>query len=384
VIEVVYPVCGNNVIEKTEICDGTNLDNKTCVTQGFTGGTLACDNNCLGFNTNQCQGPPGVCGDGTINPGEDCDGDNLNGKMCVNFDHYIGGNLVCNQCQFDYFGCKECNTNNDCGTFCCKQNKCVDFNQCQISPNPSVDSFYPEGMNVCLNKEIGVTFSHLMNKETLNSSNISLKKGETIIEGEIISRDENNKTITIFSPTNYLEKDTKYKVTIKKEVKDKDGLTMKDDQTWIFITGKTLCQINHIEITINGTFRNDDLFVCADNNCSGDQEVNTTGNQHIYIAQAKDKNKENISANYIWGKQDRNGILSAINSITNTQIVTSQRKNGEAIVLVQANMTDSPSKATEIKVNAFMCENPWAFGNPTKSILKDDEMGFELFYCRDR
>ncbi|MBI2097444.1 MAG: hypothetical protein HYT46_00705, partial [Candidatus Vogelbacteria bacterium] len=33
------PVCGNGVIEGTEQCDGANLNNQTCASRGFTGGT---------------------------------------------------------------------------------------------------------------------------------------------------------------------------------------------------------------------------------------------------------------------------------------------------------------------------------------------------------
>ncbi|MAZ40581.1 hypothetical protein CL654_00480, partial [bacterium] len=33
--------CGNNVIEGTETCDGTQLNGQSCTTQGFDGGTLS-------------------------------------------------------------------------------------------------------------------------------------------------------------------------------------------------------------------------------------------------------------------------------------------------------------------------------------------------------
>ncbi|MBI2100713.1 MAG: right-handed parallel beta-helix repeat-containing protein [Candidatus Vogelbacteria bacterium] len=46
-------VCGNGVIEGTEQCDGTALGGQTCVTRGFTGGTLSCTATCT-FNTSQC------------------------------------------------------------------------------------------------------------------------------------------------------------------------------------------------------------------------------------------------------------------------------------------------------------------------------------------
>ncbi|MDD5147888.1 MAG: right-handed parallel beta-helix repeat-containing protein, partial [Candidatus ainarchaeum sp.] len=46
--------CGNNILEGSEICDGTDLNMQTCATQGFAGGTLGCDANCLSFNKSLC------------------------------------------------------------------------------------------------------------------------------------------------------------------------------------------------------------------------------------------------------------------------------------------------------------------------------------------
>ncbi len=50
------PFCGNNLIEGAEVCDGTNLNGQTCVSQGFTGGTLSCNAVCSAFVTTACTG----------------------------------------------------------------------------------------------------------------------------------------------------------------------------------------------------------------------------------------------------------------------------------------------------------------------------------------
>ena len=55
-------VCGNNIIEGDEVCDGTELAGEDCTTQGFSEGTLACLPDCTGFDTSNCTG--GVCTDG--------------------------------------------------------------------------------------------------------------------------------------------------------------------------------------------------------------------------------------------------------------------------------------------------------------------------------
>jgi Protein of unknown function (DUF1566) len=45
--------CGNGVIDTGEQCDQGNLNGKTCATQGFAGGTLACGADCT-FDTTGC------------------------------------------------------------------------------------------------------------------------------------------------------------------------------------------------------------------------------------------------------------------------------------------------------------------------------------------
>lgn len=54
VIAGVLNLCGNNVIEAPEVCDGTALGGQTCISQGFDGGVLACANTCGGFDTSGC------------------------------------------------------------------------------------------------------------------------------------------------------------------------------------------------------------------------------------------------------------------------------------------------------------------------------------------
>ncbi|MFC1687552.1 hypothetical protein ACFL0L_03160 [Patescibacteria group bacterium] len=55
------PVCGDGEIEAGEECDGANLNGQSCVTQGFAGGTLACDSTSCVFDTSLCTP---VCTDG--------------------------------------------------------------------------------------------------------------------------------------------------------------------------------------------------------------------------------------------------------------------------------------------------------------------------------
>jgi hypothetical protein len=45
--------CGDGTIQSDEQCDGSNLNNQTCKSRGFAGGTLSCNSNCT-FNTSGC------------------------------------------------------------------------------------------------------------------------------------------------------------------------------------------------------------------------------------------------------------------------------------------------------------------------------------------
>jgi len=69
----VCETCGNNVVEGTESCDGTDLALETCATQGFDGGTLSCQPSCI-FDSSLCS----TCGNGIIEGIEVCDDGNMN------------------------------------------------------------------------------------------------------------------------------------------------------------------------------------------------------------------------------------------------------------------------------------------------------------------
>ncbi len=81
------PVCGDDVREGAEICDGSDLDDETCETQGFYSGQLDCLPDCMGFDTSNCSGQ---CGDDTINGDEICDGSDLDDETCETQGFYSG------------------------------------------------------------------------------------------------------------------------------------------------------------------------------------------------------------------------------------------------------------------------------------------------------
>jgi hypothetical protein len=52
-IDARVPGCGDAIIDVGEDCDATNLNGKTCATQGFSTGSLSCTASCT-FNTSAC------------------------------------------------------------------------------------------------------------------------------------------------------------------------------------------------------------------------------------------------------------------------------------------------------------------------------------------
>ncbi len=90
------PVCGNNVKEEGEICDGTDLAGATCDTLAAGQiGTLACALDCLNYDTTMCYTPPGTCGNNIKEEGEICDGTDLAGVTCSSLNPGQIGTLSC-------------------------------------------------------------------------------------------------------------------------------------------------------------------------------------------------------------------------------------------------------------------------------------------------
>lgn len=69
--------CGDGLLAAAEACDGTNLGTRTCKTEGFASGTLACTSTCQP-DTSKC------CNDQCVNVGDTtCEGNVLRTCMQV-------------------------------------------------------------------------------------------------------------------------------------------------------------------------------------------------------------------------------------------------------------------------------------------------------------
>jgi hypothetical protein len=91
--------CGDGVVNGIEACDGSDLNGKTCLDfQSTDAAGLACTPDCS-FDKSGCHG---YCGDGIKGTAEQCDGADFGGKTCADFSppgttnkFYPGGTLSC-------------------------------------------------------------------------------------------------------------------------------------------------------------------------------------------------------------------------------------------------------------------------------------------------
>jgi hypothetical protein len=97
--------CGNGVVEAGEECDGSDLDGSSCRSLGLPDGELACVEDSCVFDLRGCVRAD-ACGDGRIQPGEQCDGADLQGFDCITLG-LSDGTLSCDPvtCTFDTSNC---------------------------------------------------------------------------------------------------------------------------------------------------------------------------------------------------------------------------------------------------------------------------------------
>lgn len=91
--------------EYGEVCDGTDLGGATCTSAlgiAAASGTLLCDPDCKGFNTNNCY----FCGDGLRNGNEQCEGAGTTASCTLL--GYTSGLMTCRNCQYDQSACDTC------------------------------------------------------------------------------------------------------------------------------------------------------------------------------------------------------------------------------------------------------------------------------------
>ncbi len=141
-----HEVCGNNIDD--------DYDGKYDCADPDCGGETAC-------------GAGGRCGDGMLGPGEICDGTRLGGRTCIT-QGFVAGTLACLDCQLDASACTHtqpeiCNNSVDDdqdGMIDCTDSDCAHLYLCTCGNHVLDDNEYcdgelvPAGMN-CVTASMG-------------------------------------------------------------------------------------------------------------------------------------------------------------------------------------------------------------------------------------
>jgi len=128
-------VCGNNITELGEPCDGNVVDCVDIDSSKYTGGKARCKKDCSGFDDITCNMADDYCGDDKVVYPEVCDGGFVS-CVSINSSLYSGGDAECkDDCTgYDVNACEitqaECGDGNIEGTEVCEKDdlkECVDI-----------------------------------------------------------------------------------------------------------------------------------------------------------------------------------------------------------------------------------------------------------------
>ncbi|MCB9755103.1 MAG: hypothetical protein H6713_34635 [Myxococcales bacterium] len=108
------PVCGDGVLDDGEACDGDELNGADCVSEGFVDGALSCGNDCA-LDTSKCVTEL-MCSEGAL-AAPDCTVGDAASCACVGCDNNgmctLEDDCVCGDCGNDAFCSDPANCNND-------------------------------------------------------------------------------------------------------------------------------------------------------------------------------------------------------------------------------------------------------------------------------
>ena len=108
VIEKPVARCGNGIVESGESCDSTQLNGHSCADKyGVNAeGSVVCNTSCQ-IQYDNCRPNADNCGNGILDEGEDCDGEQFKETECSKYVDGSNGTLKCtNQCQYDITDCR--------------------------------------------------------------------------------------------------------------------------------------------------------------------------------------------------------------------------------------------------------------------------------------
>jgi agmatine/peptidylarginine deiminase/subtilisin-like proprotein convertase family protein len=91
-------LCGNGEIDEGEFCDGNNISCNELDPETWESGTANCNSTCSGWNTSSCTAYP-VCGNNIVEAGEVCDGNTISCSNIPGKDWTNGTATCLNDCS---------------------------------------------------------------------------------------------------------------------------------------------------------------------------------------------------------------------------------------------------------------------------------------------
>ncbi len=118
--------------------------------------------------------------------------------------------------------------------------------------NETIITYSPtnNATNVALNKVVSANFSEEMQASTINATSFNLKQGSNNIAGSV----SYSGFTAIFTPATALNQNLVYTANISTEVKNKEGMPIKDNVTWSFTTGTNAIGMASIDLGTSDQF----------------------------------------------------------------------------------------------------------------------------------
>lgn len=206
-----------------------------------------------------------------------------------------------------------------------------------------------------------------------------------------------------FHPNNMMRGDTNYAVLVKGTIRSKelggifrlgalpqinlDGGPI-DGYGWNFKTGSNICQISFTLVEPST-----DRFTCSFNDCPGDIDIATAGNQHQYKVTPYDVSGTELDPAFIdtiaWTSSNPANL--AITGAANNDTVLAGPSagstfNGNETLAVHVEGTQVGAGNGSARINMFMCARPWPVPvgptwTPWQDGLAATDYHFETFYC---
>ena len=256
----------------------------------------------------------------------------------------------------------------------------------------------------CRNGVVTVEFTRTLNASTV-PGNLAVEEStdggatwSSINAAPNVASSGYGRTIVTLMPTDLLSAASLYRVWVRggaTGVRDQIGQQLQDDDgsfpayrtVALGAPPREVCSVDRVEITRNSVPIRSDSFLCTNaNNCGGDDDPATAGNQHRFTAQALAASGDVVTATYSWSVPRGGNLVSVSPNPANDRNValTAGSQNGSATLVVDA-ANESGSARGSVGVRLFLCANPWpspdASGNWGPFL--DNDTGFSFFYCRD-